>query len=151
MVINQGGGILINSINKLFLLNVVLVFCLFSVACASEIANIDIKCIEKNLGVKVVRIDNNNQRLFIVNENISSEYFISKLDKIKSCLDNSGWGGDWAISIFNKAECAGYKDEKKIIPLHKNNEWAKAYKMEYSNSSGVLIEDPVLNPKYINP
>jgi hypothetical protein len=125
--------------------------CFLSTACASKLSNAKVVCVERILDAKVVKLDNKNQRLFVVSEDLTVEHFYTKLKDIKACLNNSAWDSDWAISIFTKEKYAGYKDEKKIIPLHKNNEWAKAYKIEYLNSSGAIIRDPALSPKETKP
>jgi hypothetical protein len=127
-------------------------FCyLLSTACAAGLSNEKIDCIKNILDAEKVRVDNQNQRLFVTDKNLTAQIFSSKLNKIKICLKNSSWNSDWAISVFREEKYAGYKDDKNIIPFHKNNEWAKAYKIEYLNSSGIIIMDPALSPKEIKP
>jgi hypothetical protein len=129
--------------------NALMMCLLFSAACATVLSNSNIECVKKILDSKIVKADNKNQRLFVVDEDLTPELLSSKLSSIKLCLKNSAWNNDWAISVFTEEKYAGYKDEKNIIPFHKNNEWAKAYKIEYLNSSGTMIQDPALNPKEI--
>ena len=140
-----------NSTTRCLLINVVLLCCFLSTACAGGLSHANIACIENILDGKVVRVDNKNQRLFVVNEKLTAEIFSAKLRDIKSCISNSAWDRDWAISVFTQKKYAGYKDEKNIIPLHKNNEWAKAYKIEYLNSEESVIADPAINPRKIKP
>ena len=151
MISNQGDGILNNSITRLLLVNVLLSCCFLSTACAADLSNVNIECIKNILGTKEVKVDNKNQRLFVTGKNLTAEILISKLNNIKLCLKNSSWNSDWAISVFTEAKYAGYKDDKNIIPFHKKNEWAKAYKIEYLNSSGIIIKDPAISPKEIKP
>jgi hypothetical protein len=147
---DQGGGILNNSINRIVFINVIFLTCLLTTACAGELSKDRISCVENVLDSKVVRVDNKNQRLFMVNANLTAERFSSKVSDIRACLNSDEWGNDWAISIFTAPKYAGYKDDKNIIPLHKNNEWAKAYKLEYLNSKRTLIVSPALNPVEIS-
>jgi hypothetical protein len=147
MAISRGGGILINLMNRLLLINIMLLCCFLTSTCASELSSVKIGCIEKALSAKVVKVDNKNQRLFVATQNLTPEMLRAKLNDIRLCLKNSHWSRDWAISVFTESKYAGYKDDKNIIPLHKNNEWAKAYKIEYLNSSGSIMVDPALKPK----
>lgn len=143
--------ILNNSTIRLLFVNVLLLCCLLSTACAGDLSDVKIECIKKTLDTENVKVDNKNQRLFVADKNLTAHIFSSKLNKIKLCLKNSSWDSDWAISVFTEEKYAGYKDDKNIIPFHKNNEWAKAYKIEYLNSSGIIIKNPALSPKEIRP
>lgn len=140
-----------NSIIRLLSVNALLFWFLLSTACAAGLSNVKIECIKNTLDSEKVKVDNLNQRLFIIDKNLTAQILSSKLNKIKICLKNSSWNSDWAISVFTEEKYAGYKDDKNIIPFHKNNEWAKAYKIEYLNSSGIIIIDPALSPKEIKP
>ena len=151
MTNDQGGGILNNSIIKAILANVLMLCCFFSTACATDLSNSKVECIQEILGSKIVRVDNKNERLFVVNKDLTPALLSAKLSSIKSCLKNSVWANDWAISVFTEEKYAGYKDEKNIIPFHKKNEWAKAYKIEYLNSSSTIIKNPALKPEEIRP
>ena len=151
MISDQGGGILNNSIIRAILANALIMCCFFSTACATDLSNSKVECVQKILGSIIVKVDNKNERLFVVNKDLTPELLSTKLSSIKSCLKDSAWANDWAISIFTEEKYAGYKDEKNIIPFHKNNEWAKAYKIEYLNSSSTIIKNPALNPKEIKP
>ena len=75
----------------------------------------------------------------------------SKLDKLKDCFMSSNWHNDWSLSLFTHEKYAGYKDEERIIPYHKDNSWAKAYKAEYDSASNSLISNPALNPQQVLP
>lgn len=140
-----------NSTIKHVAIAFLVLICLISTACAKDLSIKRTECIEDIFHSQVVRIDNINQRLFLANKDMTPDFLSSKLNKIKSCLKDSGWSNDWAISVFTEAKYAGYKDEKNIIPLHKNNEWAKAYKLEYLNSSETIILAPAFDPKEIKP
>lgn len=140
-----------NSITRLIVINILSLCCLISTACAKDLSIKKTECLQDVLNSEIVRIDNKNQRLFVINKNMTPEFLGSKLKNIKLCLKDSEWDDDWAISIFSEEKYAGYKDEQNIIPLHKNNEWAKAYKLEYLNSNGIIILTPALDPKEIKP
>lgn len=151
MISDQGGGILNNSIIRSLFVSVILLCCFFATACAADLSKVKVECIKNVLDIKKVKIDNKNQRLFVIGKNLNAEVICSKLNNIKLCLKDSAWNSDWAISVFTEEKYAGYKDDKNIIPFHKNNEWAKAYKIEYLNSSGTIIKDPAIDPKEIKP
>jgi hypothetical protein len=151
MISDQGGGTLNNSIIRIILTHFLIMCCSFSTACATDLSKGKIECVKNILNSKIVKVDNKNQRLFIVNKNLTPELLSSKLSNIQLCLENSTWNSDWAISVFSEEKCAGYKDEKKIIPFHQNNEWEKAYKIEYLNSSGTIIKNPAISPEEIKP
>ncbi len=133
-----------SSITKYFLI-VPLLFFLFTMnACAEELGHDVVNCVEKSLKAKVVRVDEQNKRLFVVHPTLTSEEFNANLAGIKACIGGKAWGDDWAISVFTDQKYAGYKDEKSIIPFHKDNAWAKAYRFEYSNSESKLLKSPAL-------
>lgn len=151
MISSQGGGTLSNSMIRLLVTISLPLFFFVSTACSGELSTERIDCIQNTLHSEIVRVDNKNQRLFVVNKNLTPEIFGSQLKSIKLCLNNSEWTDDWAISVFTEKKYAGYKDERNIIPLHKDNEWAKGYKLEYLNSRERIIITPAINPKEIKP
>lgn len=146
----QGGGILNNLTIKLligfYLLSVVIVGC-----ASTSTEKFSKSCVENILKAKVVRVDNRNHRFFVVGSKINASDIKNNLSQLEKCFIDTKWKSDWALSVFAETKYAGYKDEEKIIPLHKNNMWAKSYKLEYDQASKSLIKNPAINPEQIMP
>lgn len=150
MVERQGGGILNNLTNKFAITCCLL--SIFAIGCAAT-ANetLSKECVENILKAKVVRVDNKNHRFFVVSSIIKTSDIKDNLKQLEKCFIGTKWQPDWALSVFTDSKYAGYKDEEKIIPLHKQNMWAKAYLFEYDHASRNLIKNPAFNPEHIMP
>lgn len=123
----------------------VLVALLFSVQSCAEEQQVNVaECFENSAGMKVAKVDERNHRIFAVPEQQSREELVSQIELSEKCFKNSDWSVDWSISLFKNAKYAGYKDEKHIIPYHKNDEWTKAYLGEYDGASRTYTEFPAL-------
>ena len=123
----------------------------FTVGCTTVTNQDSAICVERILNVDIVRIDENNHRFFIANREIKALDIKKKLNQIEKCFVNTPWQADWALSVFTEAKFAGYKDEKNIIPYHKDNRWATAYIVEYDHFTKSLTENPATNPEQLMP
>lgn len=101
-------------------------------------------CVEQTLSVQVVRTDERNKRLFLVDGELDAEILQGQMQPLGSCFERAGWGKDWALSVYADSKYAGYKDEAHIIAYHENDAWAKAYLMEYGNGTHSLTRMPAL-------
>jgi hypothetical protein len=150
LVERQGGGIL-NNLTIRFAITCFLLSIL-TVGCATTTNEIQSKeCVENILKAKVVRVDDKNHRFFVVSNIIKSSDIKDNLIQLEKCFVDTKWQPDWALSVFTDSKYAGYKDEEKIIPFHKQNMWAKAYVFEYDHASRNLIKNPAINPEHIMP
>lgn len=141
---NLGDGILNSLTNKFILPSIVLG--LVSLSCTAQPNNKLSTCVESALKVKVARVDDENHRVFIVGKEVNSDDIKNNLSSLNKCFLNTSWKADWSLSLFTDAKFAGYKDEKSIIPYHKNNQWAKSYILEFDNSEKTMIKNPAVSP-----
>lgn len=139
---SQGDGTLNSLISRFFVVAFVLFFS--GQGCLKENSNDISICFEKESGLTVVRVDENNHRLFAITKPFPENELSKKISNAASCFKTVNWSGDWSISLFADKKYAGYKDEKEIIPYHKDNEWAKSYVGEYDGSSGGYKSFPAL-------
>lgn len=149
MVGCRGGGILNYLIHKIIIL--IFVFALLTAGCAGSVNKSMTSCIEASLNVKVVRIDEQNHRLFLAGKGITAEDIRQKLHIIEKCLVSLKWGDEWALSLFTQEKYAGYKDEPRILPYHEGNAWAKAYIFEYDHLTRRLMKNPATHPEQVVP
>lgn len=141
---NQGDGTLNSSSARRYLILAALL--VGTQSCAeTEYADIA-KCFEKKADMTVARIDEKNHRIFAIPKQRSGEAIVGQVRSSAECFVNSSWSNDWSISLFTSAKYAGYKDEKHIIPYHRNNEWAKAYLGEYDGPSQTYTSFPATKP-----
>jgi hypothetical protein len=146
----QGGGIL-NGLTIKFAAGVYLLS-LLAVGCVANAKDVSSReCVENILKAQVVRVDNRNHRFFVVGRQINVIDIKDNLSRLEKCFADTEWQPDWAISVFTDAKYAGYKDEDRIIPFHKDNAWANAYVLEYDRESGSLIQNPAVNPQQVMP
>ncbi len=89
-------------------------------------------------------MDKKNHRYFVIQRETSMASDKELHSELSTCFAKTDWGNDWHISLFSEARFAGYKDEKKIIPLHKNNQWSKAYLAEYDGIMNSVTKQPAL-------
>jgi len=146
----QGGGILNNLIIKVAFTTFILSISTTSCAATTNSASTK-KCVEKVLGVDVVRVDDRNHRFFIASKKIDASAIKGNIAGLEECFKSTEWQQDWSLSVFTEAKYAGYKDEPNIIQYHKNNLWAKAYLLEYDHANKSLIKNPAVNPKQVLP
>ena len=124
----------------------ILFFPLFLACSASVLPKIE-SCVETASGFKVVRVDEQNHRLFVTPNTLKNLSEDILLAKFSTCFMKTDWSGDWSISVFSKVRFAGYKDEENIIPYHKNDQWAKAYLAEFNGAELAVIKYPALPDK----
>lgn len=146
----QGGGILNSLMIKvaftIFLLSV------STASCAATTSSISTtKCVEKVLGVDVVKVDDRNHRFFIASKIVDASAIKGNITGLEECFKNTEWQQVWSLSVFAEAKYAGYKDEANIIQYHKDNLWAKAYLLEYDHANRSLTKNPAVNPKQFSP
>ncbi|BFM15605.1 hypothetical protein R50073_17880 [Maricurvus nonylphenolicus] len=91
------------------------------------------------------RIDERNSRVFVITSPATFE-LQNQLKTADACLRNLHWPTDRSITVFSEAKYVGYKDEEHISPLHKDNQWSKAYLAEYFGASDKFIRMPALSP-----
>ncbi len=101
-------------------------------------------CFEAKTNMSVAKIDERNHRIFAIPKHLSEKVIISQIKSSAECFNNSSWSGNWSISLFSSEKYAGYKDEPRIIPYHKNNKWAKAYFGEFDGSSQTYTSFPAI-------
>lgn len=139
-------SLIIKAIVGIYLLSV------FAVGCAATTKEVSPKeCVENTLKAQVVRVDDKNHRFFVVSRQTKASDIKDNLSQLEKCFLNTEFQPDWALSVFTDAKYAGYKDEEKIIPFHKNNMWAKSYVLEYDQASRSLIKNPAFHPQQIMP
>jgi hypothetical protein len=115
---------------------------------ASSDSKPDISCLENAVRKdRLAGIDFDHNRLFLVESRIDLTELKEQIKALNACLHGQASENDWAISIFSEAKYAGYKDDPRILPFHKNNEWAKAYIGEYQVRTKTLILDPALKSR----
>ena len=107
--------------------------------CAEEVINSD----------SLVKVDQENRRIFTVMKRIKQAELKALIQKLESCFNNHEWNNQWSLSVFSKKRIAGYKDDPNIIPFHKKNEWAKGYLAEYYSLTRTLTLAPATSPKEI--
>ncbi len=146
----QGGGSL-NSLMTKTLISFCLLFTLTSGCAVTEKEGSPKECVNNVLNLKVVRVDERNHRFFLVSKQIKAKDILNNQSPLQKCFLGTEWQSDWSLSVFTDVKYAGYKDEERIAPFHKNNMWAKAYLFEYDKISGSLIESPAFNPRQIMP
>ncbi len=140
---NQGDGTLNNSMIKhsVFITLIILVL----QGCSSTQTTEEIvSCFTSKTRLSVAKADEKNYRIFVVTNKTKS--LKKRLQSSQKCFANTKWSKDWRISVFTSIKYAGYKDEPNIIPLHKNNNWAKAYLAEYIGSENKYISMPAIQP-----
>lgn len=113
-------------------------------ACAGKSQPTPQHCLEQLLAVTVTRVDDKNQRYFMVGEKVSAADLESKKAAIDSCFAGHPWEQSFSLSLFTQPQFAGYKDEPSIISLHKGNQWANAYSAEYSRAENKVVGHPAL-------
>ncbi len=140
---NQGDGTLNNLTTNYSILITLMLIALQG--CSSTPTTEDIvSCFTSKTQLSVAKIDEKNYRLFaIARESISLK---KRLQSSQECFTNTNWSNNWRISVFSSHKYAGYKDEPNIIPLHVNNNWAKAYLVEYIGSKNEYISMPAIQP-----
>jgi len=95
---------------------------------------------------EVVRVDENNKRLFVTADELGSRSKASpvlRLMRAYVAKCRPGWGRRWSASFFTNRELAGYKDEQSPKVLQ-DGSWAKAYLAEYENETDRLTLHPAL-------
>jgi hypothetical protein len=95
---------------------------------------------------EVVRVDENNKRLFVTAYGLGSRSKASpvlRLMRAYVAKCHPGWGRRWSASFFTNRELAGYKDEQSPKVLQ-DGSWAKAYLAEYENETDRLTLHPAL-------
>lgn len=111
--------------------NIIIISCiLIGYGCASNALDYEKKtnqCVEVVLNVKVVKIDKENQRLFIVSPTVDAQDIADHIKELQACFESNGWCTNWSLSLFSDEKYAGYKDDPAIIPYHEDNSWAKGY------------------------
>lgn len=138
---NRGDGILNNSkIKRYFVISVFLMIQSCAAVSQTEIS----VCFEAKANMSIVKIDERNHRFFAIPKQLSEEVIVSKIKSSAECFNNSSWSNNWNVSVFSNEKYAGYKDEPRIIPYHKNDEWAKAYLGEFDGSSQTYTSFPAI-------
>lgn len=142
MISSLGDGTLLSFKNTL---SVIFIFFtpIFSACNAKELTYVS-SCVEGVSGFNVVRVDERNHRYFVIREQKSRLSDDDLLKKLSVCFIKTEWVNDWSISLFSEVRFAGYKDEPNIIPLHKGNQWAKAYLAEYDGAELTMVKYPAL-------
>lgn len=135
----QGDGILNSSMHKFLVAlgGVIVAGC--SQISGGEIAD----CVSEMLDVQIVRMDENNQRFFVV-PNDSAQIKVTAADDVNHCFESSPWKDNWSVSVFSASQYAGYKDEKNIIQYHKDGAWSKAYLAEIDGVNKTVTYSPAI-------
>ncbi|MGF1689290.1 hypothetical protein L4C36_21900 [Photobacterium japonica] len=100
-------------------------------------------CVSETLDVQIVRMDENNQRLFVV-PNGSVQIKVSAADDVNHCFESSRWNDNWSVSVFSASKYAGYKDEENIIQYHKDGAWSKGYLAEIDGVNKTVTYSPAI-------
>ena len=138
---SQGDGILNNSMTKPSIFVALTLTVLQGCAITNTTETIS-SCFTSKTKLSVVKVDEKNYRIFAVGNESKSLH--RRLQSSQDCFADTKWSNDWRISVFANSQYAGYKDEPKIIPLHKNNNWAKAYIAEYIGPEDKYISMPAI-------
>lgn len=121
--------------------------CLPIVACTQIQVETPQNCVERVSQSKIVRVDEVNQRYFLVASNETVNLLASHSTEVLGCFKDSEWAGQWSLSIFSAPEFAGYMDEADILPFHEGDAWSKAYLAEFDGAAVSLIENPTGDAK----
>lgn len=112
--------------------------------------DLGLPCAEENIpSDSLVKVDQEHKRLFVAMKNVKQAELEALIQKLECCFKNHDWNNRWSLSVFSDKRIAGYKDEPKIIPFHKKNEWAKGYFAEYYSRTRTLTLAPATSPKEI--
>lgn len=126
-------------------INVGLITLLFSaIGYSQEAPKTLSKCFEQKTNLVVVRVDENNKRLFVISKKLPENQFKEILPLSEICFKDTPWKTEWSISIFTDKKFAGYKNESDIIPYHKGNIWAQSYIGEYEGKNKRYMSYPAL-------
>ncbi|WP_455203681.1 hypothetical protein [Kaarinaea lacus] len=124
------------------LLRLMLTCCLLwpGASAATELTD----CVDEAVGAyALVKIDREQQRLFLTAPHIDEPALRLLIDSLNACFNKSTWDKRWSFSVFNQPHLAGYKTDADIIAFHKNDQWSKGYLAEYNSASKILILMPM--------
>ena len=97
----------------------------------------------------VVKVDAPQRRFFVVRRSVSPASARALAASVSASLAGSSWQDRWSVSIFSKAELAGYKDDPAILPFHARDEWAKGYLAEIDARQGTLTFSPARSARAV--
>jgi hypothetical protein len=138
--VRQGGGILVNLINRSrgenhLPLAVSIVLATVIILLIQDLrAHDDMACLKKALyPAKVVKVDA-GVRVFVVVPKVEVKQLMKSVPKVEECWKQMGWESEnWNISYFDQKKYAGYKEDKLDLV-----DWSDHYLAEYDHEKGIL-------------
>jgi hypothetical protein len=130
-----------NSYNKLILLSIIIILLHLTITFADEVK-------DKKSNYQIVKIDERNERLFVITdietiENIGSVKEIIRQASIFIYKGRKGWSCKWSISFFSNKKFAAYKDDESVLQYVVDGSWSKNYLAEYYNENQILTRFPL--------